>query len=164
MRSGSLPGWVMAFAARRLPERSAGRVWDLLLPVASYPEPDSLPIENRGLNLTLPKVLPPDSARAAQVLPGTPFMEEVLVAFALEGVERLGLGRGPQTDVLAISFSSTDYIGHAYGPDSRELHDQVVRLDRQIGVLLDSLFKLRDPDDIVIALAGDHGVTPFPEL
>ncbi|HLB55383.1 MAG TPA: alkaline phosphatase family protein [Gemmatimonadales bacterium] len=160
----SLPGWVMAFAARRLPERSAGRVWDLLLPVASYPEPDSVPIENRGLNLTLPKVLPPDSARAAQVLPGTPFMEEVLVAFALEGVERLGLGRGPQTDVLAISFSSTDYIGHAYGPDSRELHDQVVRLDRQIGVLLDSLFKLRDPDDIVIALAGDHGVTPFPEL
>ncbi|MGQ0703908.1 MAG: alkaline phosphatase family protein, partial [Gemmatimonadales bacterium] len=160
----SLPAWVREFNARKLPERNAGRVWDLLLPASSYPEPDSVPIENNGRTITLPKVVPADSQASARVLPAFPFMEEVLVAFALDGVNRLGLGAGPETDVLAVSFSSTDYIGHAYGPDSREVHDQILRLDRQVGVLLDSLFKLRNRANVVVTLTGDHGVTPYPEL
>lgn len=160
----SLPAWVTAFNARRLPERYAGRTWDLLLPVASYPEPDSVPVENQGRGSVLPRTLPADSARTAASLPGTPFMEEVLADFALEGLERLNLGRGPQTDVLAISFSSTDYIGHAYGPDSRELHDQILRLDRTLGRFLDSLYQLRNRGSVIVALTADHGVTPFPEL
>jgi predicted AlkP superfamily pyrophosphatase or phosphodiesterase len=160
----TLPSWVKAFNARRLPEQYAGRLWELLLPEASYPEPDSVPIENNGRGVVFPKRVPVDSARAAGSLPGTPFMDEVLAAFALEGVERLNLGKGPETDLLAISFSSTDYIGHAYGPDSREIHDQILRLDRTLGRLFDSLFKLRDRGRVIVALTADHGVTPFPEL
>jgi predicted AlkP superfamily pyrophosphatase or phosphodiesterase len=160
----TLPTWVKAFNARRLPEHYAGRVWDLLLPEASYPEPDSVPIENQGRGFLFPKLIPADSARAAVSLPGAPFMDEVLAAFALEGLERLNLGKGPETDLLAISFSSTDYIGHAYGPDSREIHDQILRLDRTLGRLFDSLYKLRDRSRVIVALTADHGVTPFPEL
>jgi arylsulfatase A-like enzyme len=66
--------------------------------------------------------------------------------------------------MLAISLSTTDAIGHQFGPDSREIHDQILRLDRALGVFLDSLFKLRDPQRIVIALTGDHGMAPFPTL
>jgi len=91
-------------------------------------------------------------------------MDDVTLQFALAGVNALALGAGPQTDVLAISLSTTDAVGHRYGPDSRELHDQILRLDRSLGVFLDSLFRMRNPKDVVIALTADHGLTPFPEV
>jgi predicted AlkP superfamily pyrophosphatase or phosphodiesterase len=91
-------------------------------------------------------------------------MDEVTLQAALAGVEALGLGRGPQTDLLAVSLSTTDAVGHAFGPDSREIHDQILRLDRYLGVFLDSLFKLRDSTQIIIALTADHGVQPFPAV
>jgi arylsulfatase A-like enzyme len=65
---------------------------------------------------------------------------------------------------LAVSLSSTDAIGHKYGPDSKEIHDQILRLDRYLGAFLDALFALRGTDNIVIALTADHGVAPYPEL
>src|SRR5207248_7731157 len=77
---------------------------------------------------------------------------------------RLDLGQGPQTDILAVSFSATDYVGHAYGPDSREAHENEIRLDETIGWFLDSLYRLRDSSTIMIALTGDHGMSPIPEL
>jgi predicted AlkP superfamily pyrophosphatase or phosphodiesterase len=91
-------------------------------------------------------------------------MDEITAALALEGVRQLGIGHGPATDVLAVSFSATDLIGHRTGPDSRELHDQVLRLDRTIGAFIDSLYKLRDSTRIIFALTADHGVSSYPEL
>ena len=101
-------------------------------------------------------------ARAAAVLPALPWMDEFTLQFALEGMQAMKLGTGPQTDLLAISLSTTDAIGHAYGPDSRELHDQILRLDRYLGAFFDSLYKLRDSSKIVFALTADHGVAPYP--
>jgi predicted AlkP superfamily pyrophosphatase or phosphodiesterase len=90
-------------------------------------------------------------------------LDELSLAFALEGVRQLRLGAGPHTDLLAVSLSATDAVGHRFGPDSREVHDQVLRLDRSLGAFLDALFTLRDSARIVIALTSDHGVTPLPE-
>lgn len=160
----TLPEWVTAFNAQGNFAKYAGRIWDLLLPASNYPEPDSGPVESGGRNFTFPYRLSnsPDTA-SAQIL-SFPFLDEITGHFALRGLEALGLGKGPQTDVLAVSFSGTDLIGHRFGPDSRELHDQVLRLDRTIGAFLDSLYQLRDRNSIVIALTADHGVQPFPEL
>jgi arylsulfatase A-like enzyme len=72
------------------------------------------------------------------------------------------LGTGPQTDVRAVSLSTTDAVGHAFGPDSRELHDQILRLDRYLGAFFDSLYKLRDSSRVIVALTADHGVAPYP--
>jgi predicted AlkP superfamily pyrophosphatase or phosphodiesterase len=72
------------------------------------------------------------------------------------------LGVGPQTDLLAVSLSSTDAVGHSYGPDSREIHDQILRLDRTLGAFFDSLFAMRDSTRLVVARTSDHGVTPLP--
>jgi len=91
-------------------------------------------------------------------------MDDVTLQAALAGLAALKLGRGPQTDLLAISLSTTDAVGHAFGPDSREEHDQILRLDRYLGVFFDSLFKLRDSTRVVIALTADHGVQPFPAI
>ncbi len=159
----SLPAWLRAYNERATAARRPGTVWDLLLPPEAYPEPDSMPFENRGRAFVFPYTLPDDTALAWRAFLNTPFLDSLTLDLALEGLRRLDLGRGPQPDLLAISLSATDYIGHAWGHGSREVHDQIVRLDRLLGRFLDSLFALRDPASIVISLTGDHGVTPYPE-
>jgi arylsulfatase A-like enzyme len=111
-----------------------------------------------------PHALPADPAQAARALPATPWMDDVTLEAALAGADAMGLGRGPQTDVLAVSLSTTDAVGHQYGMDSRELHDQILRLDRSLGAFIDSLYKTRDSTRVVFALTGDHGMAPYPEL
>jgi arylsulfatase A-like enzyme len=158
----TLPAWVREFNARALPAGYAGRQWTLLLPESEYAEPDSVPVESQGVRFTFPHAAPAERVAAAAMLPEFPWMDDVTLAFALHGMNRLGLGTGPQTDVLAISLSATDAIGHRFGPDSREIHDHILRLDRSLGQFLDSLYKLRNAGDVVIALTSDHGMTPFP--
>jgi predicted AlkP superfamily pyrophosphatase or phosphodiesterase len=160
----TLPDWVKGFNARRIPQRSAGRIWNLLLGPSQYAEPDSVPIESGGRDFVFPHQAPSDTVAAARAFRGFPWMDELLLAFGLEGLQRLNLGKGPQADILAISLSTTDYVGHRFGPDSREIHDQILRLDRALGAFMDSLYKLRDSSKVIFALTGDHGVAPFPEL
>jgi predicted AlkP superfamily pyrophosphatase or phosphodiesterase len=160
----SLPEWVRVFNARQLPASYAGKVWQLLLPDSAYSEPDSVPIESNGIGFTFPHAESSSPDTAARLLGDFPWMDELTLDFAMTGVNALNLGAGPQTDLLSISLSTTDAIGHRYGPDSREVHDQILRLDRALGVFLDSLYRIRNPSDIVVALTADHGLTPFPEI
>ena len=160
----TIPSWIARFNARQLPQRYADKQWTLLLAEREYPEPDSVPLENGGRNYTFPHRFPSDSSAAARVLAAFPMMDEVTLQAALAGVEALQLGKGPQIDLLAVSLSTTDAVGHAYGPDSREIHDQILRLDRYLGAFLDSLFKLRDSTRVLVALTADHGVQPFPAI
>ena len=161
----SLPTWVQRFNDRHLGQLHAGRQWTLLLPDSAYPEPDSVPAENRGRNFVFPHRVADDSMIAARSAPAFPWMDEMTLAFALDGVTQLGLGAaGDRTDLLAVSLSTTDAIGHAYGPDSREMHDQILRLDRELGVFFDSLFTMRDSRRVIVALTGDHGMSPLPAI
>ena len=159
----TVPAWVNEFNARDLISRYRGKEWTLLLPESEYPEPDSVPFENGGRNFVFPHRISSEVRAAGSELPEFPWMDEVTVEFALEGVNQLQLGLGPSTDVLSVSLSTTDAVGHRYGPDSREIHDIVLRVDRVLGVLMDSLFRMRDSTRIVFALSADHGVTPIPE-
>jgi len=159
----TLPAWVKAFNARGSAEALAGKTWELLLPAPSYAEPDSMFFENGGSDFTFPHALPraPDAMRVQ--LANYPWMDSVTMDFALEGARALDLGRRGATDVLALSLSTTDAIGHAFGPDSRELHDHLLRLDRWLGTFLDSLGRLVPAERTLFVLTGDHGVTSFPE-
>ncbi len=159
----TLPTWVKEFNDRKSAEALGGRVWDLLLPASSYAEPDSMFFENNGVDFVFPHLLPkaPDAIRAQ--LANYPWMDSVTMAFALAGANTLELGRRGATDVLAVSLSTTDGVGHAFGPDSRELHDHLLRLDRWLGSFLDSLARLVPAERTVFVLTGDHGVTSFPE-
>jgi arylsulfatase A-like enzyme len=159
-----LPDWVNRFNDRRIPQSYAGKAWMPLLDASAYPEPDSVPIEDMGHETAFPHALSPDSVAAARDFIAFPWMDDLTVQFALDGVTAMKLGAGRSTDVLSVSLSSTDAVGHRFGMASRELHDQILRVDRAIGVLIDSLYKLRDSSTIVFALAADHGVTLPPEL
>ena len=160
----SLPGWVRAFNAQRIPFKAAGHQYRLLLPDSAYAEPDSQPWENGGHGVSFPHYLPTDSARAALVYPGVSSMDSLTLAFALAGADVMRLGRGDVTDLLTVSLSTTDAIGHAFGPDSREIHDQVLRLDRYLAWFLDRLFDRYGRDKLLIVLTADHGVTPYPDF
>jgi arylsulfatase A-like enzyme len=158
----TLPSWVQAFNARRLPFQAANTVWTLLLPDSAYKEPDNEVWENGGNGVVFPHRLPAESLRAALALPAVPAMDSLTLAFALEGFEALKLGK-KGTDILAVSLSTTDAVGHAYGPDSREIHDQVLRLDRYLAWFLKRLTDRVGRDNVVVVLTADHGVTSFPE-
>lgn len=162
--SDTLPTWIRAVNARRVPQRAAGTSWTLLLPAGAYPERDSVPVENGGRDFLFPHVLPDDPTAIGDEFVVTPAIDALTLDAALAGLNALDLGRGPAPDILAVSLSATDYIGHRYGMDSRELHDQILRLDRSLGAFLDSLYKLRDSADVIVALTADHGTTPYPEL
>lgn len=166
----TLPTWLRRVNDRGVPRSMAGRPWELLLPASAYAEPDSVPVEN-GVPIvagrhetTFPHALSADPDSAAKYFIQMPWMDGLTLDAAWAGLRAMDLGAGPQTDLLAISLSTTDAVGHRYGPDSREMHDQILRLDRSLGVFLDSLYSVRDSSRVVIALTADHGMSSFPAV
>lgn len=162
-----LPAWVGAFNASSHAHSYAGATWDLLNDPATYPEPDSVLFEESaaGPDIVFPHRVPDDPDRAAAVLANYPFMDELTPRFALHGVRSLSLGSTVgRTDVLAVSLSTMDAVGHRYGPDSREVHDLTLRLDRYLGTFLDSLEGIVGTGRLLVALTSDHGVSPHPMM
>lgn len=161
----ALPSWVDRFNDEAALNVSApGRVWNLLREPEAYAEPDSQPWENRGANVTFPHVGPPDSARAASAFRYTPWGDSLTLAFGLRGVRELALGRGPGPDLFVLGLATADDVGHAFGPDSREMHDYILRLDVWLGTFLDSLERTQGPRGLLVVVTADHGVTSFPEV
>ncbi|HEX5632099.1 MAG TPA: alkaline phosphatase family protein, partial [Gemmatimonadales bacterium] len=160
----TLPAWLESWNARDGAGRLAGRSWTLLRGPGAYTGPDSAPYENGGSDIAFPHRFPLDSLAARLRADTTPFIDSLTLDVALEGVHALGLGRRASPDLLVLSLSGTDKVGHAYGPDSRELQDQVLRLDAYLGRFLDSLATLVPPGRTIFALTSDHGVQPFPQV
>ena len=102
--------------------------------------------------------------RACRTLEATPFGNELLEAFAEQTIENEALGTHAATDVLTVSFSSNDYVGHALGPDSAEVRDISVRTDRTLGKLFDFIDARLGAGNTLVVLTADHGVAPVPEV
>lgn len=161
----TLPWWVTAYNAESpVMTRYAGRSWDLLLPDSMYPERDSIPEESFGQGFTFPHLMPPDTLRANNLIIAYPFMDELTLDFALRGVSAMQLGQRGHTDLLAVSLSTTDAVGHRWGPESREMHDHILRLDRALGAFIDSLGTVVGTERIALVLTSDHGVAPSPDM
>jgi hypothetical protein len=97
-------------------------------------------------------------------LPDSPFGNELIEALAERAIQAERLGQRDTSDLLAVSFSSNDYVGHEFGPDSEEVHQISVMTDR----LLDKFFSFIDGQvgmaNVLVVLTGDHGVAPMPEV
>jgi predicted AlkP superfamily pyrophosphatase or phosphodiesterase len=94
----------------------------------------------------------------------TPWGNEMIEEFAERAVEGENLGRHAATDVLAVSFSSNDYVGHAVGPDDPAVRDISIRTDRLLGKLFDAIDRRIGAGNTLVILAADHGVAPVPEV
>jgi hypothetical protein len=157
------PKWVTEFHARRLADAYFGKTWE------PQPVPESLlsSMKIDATNSSLPRVLGRGSLSED---PGfyhaffeSPFLESYLLAFAETLVREEGLGADDAPDFLALGFSSVDSVGHDYGPNSRELLDAVLRLDRELGAFFRFLDRTIGLDEVAVALSADHGVAPLPE-
>ncbi len=93
----------------------------------------------------------------------TPFMNEAELTFATAAVKNEKLGQDPETDLLAVSLSVNDYIGHRYGPYSEEVADTILRTDRDLAKFFDGLDQQVGLDNVWIAFSADHGVAPTPD-
>ena len=146
-----------------------GKTWEKMLPAASYAGPDEGLGEAppQGWTRSFPHPLTGTAGKVDATYfaqwERSPFADAYIGRFAAALVQSLQLGRHDGTDVLAISFSSPDLVGHAFGPRSHEIQDVYARLDRTIGTLFDQLDALVGKDQWVAGLTADHGVTPIPE-
>ncbi len=159
----TLPSWVRVFNASIDSTRLRKATWELLLPDTAYPEPDSVPFEAGGTQVTFPHHFVGLPGAPARELNQLPWIDSLTLAFALAGVHALQLGGRGAPDLLSISLSTTDAIGHAFGPDSREIHDHLLHVDRWLGQFLDSLAAVVPAVGTYIVLTADHGVTSLPE-
>lgn len=159
----ALPEWLVEWNGRRGAARLTGSTWDLLRPTTGYAEPDSVPWERDGVDNVFPHHMSTDTAIAMVNMTQYPWMDSLTLDVALQGARAMGLGTHGHTDLLAISLSTVDAVGHAYGPNAREMHDHLLRLDAWLGRFMDSLAVLVPAEATVFAMSADHGVQAYPE-
>ena len=163
-----LPRWVEAFAKTRPAAVYRDKPWTLLQPASQYVAADDHAWETRGCALLGSCVFPhklteKSDARLVYALKATPYGDALTLRFVEKLLEKEPLGRDDVPDLLALGLSSTDYVGHAFGPESREAEDNLLQLDR----LLARLFALLDErvglDRYFVVLSADHGSCESPE-
>lgn len=161
------PEWVVAWNNKRLVDSYAGTHWELLHDRSTYlfGSADDVPWEPdvKGFGRTFPHPYPErDDETLAFKVAGTPAGDELLLDFAKTLIEAEALGQGPVPDYLAISFSSTDSVGHRFGPSSLEAEDNLLRLDRVLGELFAYLDHRFGRSRVLVVLSADHGVMDAP--
>lgn len=163
------PPWLRALNARVRDSIAAceNRPWSTIIPERLNPAVDSVPEEGAYPTggTTFPHVLPQrTNEKFAASFLISPFSMNVLFDAAIQAVDREKLGRDRHTDVLCIGVSSTDYVGHVYGPDSREIQELYVHADLAMERLINHLDKRVGRNKYVLVVTSDHGVAPIPEL
>ena len=165
-----LPAWVKTFNTTVRPDKYFNAKWERALPAEAYrrAQPSHIAEQQRLLGEDFPYTI-----NGGQDKPGprfyaqfeyTPFVADYLENFAEAAITGEALGADEYTDLLAVSFSSPDLVGHTYGPDSQEIVDLYVRLDRTIAALLKFIDRRVGMSNTLIAVTGDHGVAPIPRL
>jgi predicted AlkP superfamily pyrophosphatase or phosphodiesterase len=153
----SLPRWAAQFNSQSSAKAYCGKSWQAL---PATPNAGSQAFKSFA---PIPNEPCPDK-KFLNWLDGTPFMSEVELNFAKEAVKGEQLGHGAATDLLTISLSENDYIGHSYGPYSPELADMTLRTDRYLADFFKSINNEVGLGNVWIALSADHGVAPNPKF
>lgn len=164
----ALPAWVDTWNAPKPADRYRRLDWRPLREPTTYrfhsiaANPHARPDPVLGRSFPHP-LLTKSDALFFKALLVTPFLDELTATFATELLDREQLGRCDATDYLSISFSGNDYIGHAYGPDSMEAEDSLLRLDATLAALFMHLERTVGLAHTVIVLSADHGADDIPE-
>ena len=163
-----LPQWVKDFNALKMPQKYMAEGWKTLLPIEQYTEStaDNQLYESKlsgEKTPTFPHELAAQSGvNLLEVIRTTPFGNTLTKDFALAAIKNENLGKSPKTDFLTVSFSSTDYVGHSFGPNSIESEDTYLRLDKDIAEILTTLDNTLGKDNYLVFLSADHGVADVP--
>jgi predicted AlkP superfamily pyrophosphatase or phosphodiesterase len=169
-----LPAWVTEFNKTRPADKYFRATWQRLLPESEYLRragPDSPPWENIGDVKSDTNAFPHTITGGAEKpswdfyeeLDHSPFLNDMLISFTQAAIASEELGQDADTDVLCLSLSATDHVGHRFGPYSQEAMDMAVRVDRQIAGLLEFVDARVGLGNTLVILTADHGVSPIPE-
>ena len=170
-----VPAWVTSFNNTRPADQYFRKTWDRLIKDESvyvkYAGQDSPPWEDilnaPGDTNAFPHVITGGATQPNSsfynALDYSPFSNDMLLSFAQQAIINEGLGKDEDTDVLTLSFSANDYVGHRYGPYSQEMMDITLRTDQQIAALLDFVNARVGLQNTLVVFTADHGVAPIPE-
>ena len=161
----SLPDWVQKFNEKKLAEKYLSQKWETLFPIETYKQ--SIADDNtfEGPFIGQEKTVFPYDLPALMennggygLIAGTPFGNTLTLDMAYAAIKGEKLGKRGETDMLAVSFSSPDYIGHRFGPSAVELEDNYLRLDRELEKFFNYLDKEYGKDEYLVFLTADHAV------
>ena len=161
------PDWVTAFNDRQLPRRYANTSWELLSNRESYlfgnSDDREWEADVAGFGRTFPHEFGDGTSRYFTTwLTLSPAGDELVLEFAKAALKGERLGEDTITDYLSVSFSSTDYVGHVFGPSSLEAEDNILRLDRSIAALLAFVDREVGLENTLVVLSADHGAPDAP--
>lgn len=161
-----LPGWVNDFNSKKLADKYFQEGWKLLYPANTYTQStaDEKTYEETPFGKSFPYDLSKYIGKDYGKLASTPMGNTITAEFAKAAIAAEKLGTDDNTDFLTVSFSSTDYIGHAFGPNSMEAEDGILRLDKDLGSLLDYLDSKVGKGQYTLFLSADHGAAHVPEF
>lgn len=164
------PEWLLRFHREALPALLADTVWTSTVPpsAAGLTRRDTFAYEGDGVNTYFPHRFAVEGGGRGRTefhrwIAQTPALDDAVMGLARAAVQALEMGKGDRVDFLGLVLSQTDYIGHAYGPRSREQLDNLLRLDCELGEFFEFLDRVVGPDRYVVALSSDHGALPIPE-
>jgi predicted AlkP superfamily pyrophosphatase or phosphodiesterase len=163
-----LPKWVNNFNERNLPDSFYALNWTLSLPeniYLNYCDSDHVSYERKifGKNQTgFPYDLSAYIKKNYGILASTPYGNSITTLLAEAAIKAEELGKDSITDFLTVSYSSTDYIGHAFGPNSVEQLDDFIKLDLELGKLFNFLDATVGKNKYTVFLTADHGVAHIP--
>ena len=162
-----LPDWLNKFNEKHLPDEYMAKDWNTLLPLSQYElSTDDNKAYERSIpgekTVTFPHMLSQTGNSKYDAFDYTPFANTYTFDLARAAIENEKLGANTVTDFLAISISSTDYIGHSFGPNSVEIEDTYLRLDADIASFLKYLDDKLGEDNYLLFLTADHGVAHIP--
>ena len=161
------PQWVNAWNQKKVPLAYAGTNWELMKDKSKYTygDFDDMPYETNlpGYGVVFPHPFgKADGKMFTTLLTCSPAGDELCLKFAEELVVKEDLGKDDIPDYLSISFSSTDYVGHIFGPSSLESEDNLLRLDRTLSELFAFIDKQVGLKNTLIVLSADHGAAAVP--
>ncbi len=164
-----LPQWVQEFNNKKYPDQYLSQVWNTLLPIAEYTESsaDDVPWEEMldgETSPVFPHNIPAIRQKDYELLRSLPAGNTLTKDFALAALKSENLGKGNFTDFLAVSFSSTDYVGHSFGPNAVETQDIYLRLDKEIEQLITEVEKTVGKENVLFFLTADHGGAHVPSF
>jgi predicted AlkP superfamily pyrophosphatase or phosphodiesterase len=162
-----LPNWVNDFNAQRLPNKYFEQDWNTLYPIETYTEStiDVKPYERlfKGEKTSsFPHLFKQYANKNYSMMASMPQGNSFTLEFAKAAIPAEKLGQTGNTDFLAVSLSSTDYVGHQFGPNSIELEDTYLRLDKDLEDFFNYLDKNIGKGNYLLFLTADHGATHVP--
>lgn len=168
--ANELPAWVQQYNAKQVPDSLMRMDWNLLYDISKYTQSTADDkLYERVLESDKKRTFPHQyqsiiGSNNYDVFRASPYGNTFTLDFAMETIQAEKMGQGKTTDMLCVSLSSPDYIGHRFGPNSLEVEDTYLRLDKELARFITYLDNAIGKNEYMLFLTADHGAPQVPQF